>query len=301
MNTPPRLSSTNLPAGLRELKLTDEHVSAACSLSQEAGWNQTAADWRLLLELGAGFGIDDANGRLIASALALPFNGPFAWISMVLVTPVWQRRGLAQRLMRSAIETIEAQGRIPMLDATPAGRAVYRGLGFADGWALSRWTALSHNSPEPLAPTDAILRPLQARDWVAVCALDRIAFGADRTHLLQSLGERLPTVAWVAEEKNGELSGFILGRDGRNATQLGPLAAADESTACALLGAGLRATSGPIYVDALDEHAAVTRLLREAGFAIQRPFTRMARTAKNQPAGFGDPAHYFAVAGPELA
>ena len=41
------------------------------ALSAEIGWNQTADDWRYMLENGPGWGRSDAHGRLVGSAMAL--------------------------------------------------------------------------------------------------------------------------------------------------------------------------------------------------------------------------------------
>lgn len=290
------------PAPPRELLLTEEHIPACLALSAEANWNQTEADWRMLLRLGQGFGLQTADGQLVATALALPFAGPFAWISMVLVTPAWQRRGLASRLMRRAIQAIEAEGRIPMLDATPAGRAVYGALGFTDGWGFSRWSGTAPGAQatrlDPPALAGTLLRPIEESDWPRLLALDGPVFGADRAPLLRALWQRLPRAACLLEQE-GELLGFLLGREGRHATQLGPLIARDAASAVRLLHAGLRAVQGPVYVDALDRQPEIPRLLTQAGFQIQRPFTRMARAVSLPEAE--QPDRYFAVAGPELA
>src|SRR3954463_14986792 len=95
-------------------------------LSTEAHWNQNEADWRFFLNEGIVFGIRDGDGRLIATAALLPYSGGNAWISMVLVTQDWRRRGLATKLVDACLERAAAQGLTPWLDATPAGAS---GLG----------------------------------------------------------------------------------------------------------------------------------------------------------------------------
>ena len=57
---------------------------------------------------------------------------------MVLVAGDYRRRGLATRLMRRAMDDLAAAGLVPVLDATPDGRAVYRALGFQDSWGFHR-------------------------------------------------------------------------------------------------------------------------------------------------------------------
>src|SRR5262245_62220533 len=68
-----------------------------CPLSMEAGWNQVAADWQLMLTLGRGYGVRGADGRWIASALALPVAPDVCWLSMVLVARPMRGRGGRRR------------------------------------------------------------------------------------------------------------------------------------------------------------------------------------------------------------
>jgi len=76
--------------------LGEDDLEAAMALSEEAGWNQVAADWLLMLRLGSGFAVRDG-GRVVATALALPYPPVFGWVSMVLVHTPYRRRGLAAR------------------------------------------------------------------------------------------------------------------------------------------------------------------------------------------------------------
>ena len=127
---------------LTEVRLAAEHGPGCVALVAEAHWNQTADDWRTMLSLGEGFGLVDAQGTLVATSLALPYaTGGFGWISMVLVTGSRRRQGLATRLMDSAMRSLAAQKLTAILDATPAGREVYRLLGFQDTWGIDRMQA----------------------------------------------------------------------------------------------------------------------------------------------------------------
>jgi GNAT superfamily N-acetyltransferase len=277
---------------LTERALTGDDVAAGLLLSTEAHWNQVAADWRIMLEAGTGFGWIEPGGRLVASALTLPFDGPFGWISMVLVTAAYRRKGLATRLMQRCLDHLAANERIPVLDATPAGRTVYLGLGFTDLWGLARWTG--HG---PVAEQGACsVREIEARDWPQILALDLRCFGGGRARLLRDLAARQPKTALVIP-REGAVRGFALGREGRVAGQIGPIVAEDESAACALLAAALARHEGEVFVDVPDRWRGMRGMLTERGFRIQRPYTRMRLGAGS---GWGDPALMFAVAGPEL-
>lgn len=282
-------------AGLAEIRLGPGHIPGCVRLCVEARWNQTADDWGAMLSLGEGFGLVDQAGVIVATSLALPFaSGGFGWISMVLVTESHRRRGLATRLMESAMRSLEARKLTAILDATPAGREVYRLLGFEDTWGIERMQCLT--APRIADTPPAAVRPMTDADWDTVCALDAAAFCADRSALIGALRTRLPQAALIAE-KNGAINGFLLGRDGRLANDLGPCVADSEATAIALLAAALKKVSAPVFLDMPAPHVAVGEWLRSIGFTLQRPYTRMLLNRK-QP--FNDVTRLFAIAGPEL-
>ena len=134
--------------GLSERRLQVQDCAVCVPLSAEPQWNQIAADWRLMLEAGDSFGLFTTEGRLVASGLTVPFDGPFGWISMILVTQAFRRRGLATHLMRRCMDALLTKGLTPALDATPEGRQVYLHLGFKDVYTLTRFFA---EKPQPTA------------------------------------------------------------------------------------------------------------------------------------------------------
>ena len=265
--------------GLRELALTPAHVAAALALSAEAGWNQNEADWRLMIGNGQAFGLETPDGALVASALTLPYpDGGFAWISMVLVTATWRRRGLATRLMQICMDACLARDLTPVLDATPAGAKVYGALGFEPGFGLLRMHVAA---PEPGN------RARLLADLAEIAADDRRIFGADRRFILADMHHRAPQLARVSD------GGYALGRDGRTAWQLGPLTADALSTATALS----QDLPGPVLIDVPESQTGYLAWLADRGSRVQRPYTRMAYRRRSD---WGDPARTFAIAGPEL-
>ena len=271
--------------GSTEHALGREHLAGCVALSRAASWNQNDADWRLMLELGRGWGISLADGMLAASTLVLPY-GAFAWISMVLVLPEHRRKGYASRLLRIATAELERRGQLPVLDATPAGREVYRREGFRDTWGFKRFRLEAAAQAQGAAPVGPL------GDWEGALALDAEAFGGPRAPLLRALQARMPRCALQLPGK-----GFVLARDGREAAQIGPLVARDEASAIALLGAALEAVGPPLYVDAADHAPRLQEWLLARGFVAQRPFTRMVRARARAP---GNEKLVYLVAGPEL-
>ncbi len=281
-------------------------LPGALALSASAHWNQNEADWRGMLVLGQAWGIDavapGGTRVLAASTVALPYGDDFAWVSMVLVLPEFRRLGLASLLLRHTLHTLRSQGRSAVLDATPAGHAVYVQKGFVDTWGFARFrregltpmTTTAATAKPSLTPHT---RPLRDADWQAIDALDTPTFGASRLPLLQLLAKRQPHCARVLQDQGGRITGYLLARDGREATQIGPLLAPDEDTAALLLADALAAVPGPVYVDLLDQRPLLRAQLQALGFVQQRSFTRMVHGRKKAP---GNAGALMLVAGPEL-
>lgn len=296
------MASIEEPAPEQIKPLTAADLPGALRLSNSAHWNQSAGDWQMMLAAGQGWCIHAMGGdghlQLAASVIVLPYGTRFAWVSMVLVLPEFQRRGYAQALLQHALAWVSARGLTAVLDATPAGHAVYERVGFVDTWGFARHRREGGERDAAPAPAPALTaaRPLQGSDWPAILALDAPAFGASREQLLRALWQRWPRGAWVVEEA-GRLRGFVFGRSGREAHQIGPLIADDTTTAQQLISAALRDVPGAAYVDLCDPQKALLPWLQQQGFVLQRPFTRMVWGATSAP---GDNASVVLVAGPEL-
>lgn len=274
--------------------LRAEEIGDADALVKEAGWNQTEADWRIFLDFGTVYVIRD-KGKVIATAAALPYGGKFAWISMVLIAGYYRRQGLGTKLMERCIGDLTAKGLTPVLDATPAGRDVYVNLGFEDSFGYKR-LLLNDRKFVPALEGNIAVEAISDSAWPELCAYDATAFGADRSNILSRLRGRLPEAEFCVW-RGGHIAGFLMGRMGRRAAQLGPLVAESCEIACALLAQALETVSAPVYIDFIDDKTLTARFLSTAGFVAERPLTRM--LLKRNKA-FQDAAQSYAVVGPEF-
>jgi len=274
--------------------LTPADLKDCMRLVAEAGWNQTENDWRTIFEIGEARGRFEA-GELIASAAIVTY-GRVGWVCMVLVTPSQQRRGHASQLLAWAGARLAELGLTPGLDATPAGRQVYARIGYQDVYGITRMERAAAPALDLHALPDGV-RALASSDLSAIFACDRSAFGLDRSALLASLLMRRPELALGVFD--GEVCrGFVLGREGRRATQIGPLVAESEAMAVGLLDGALAKAQGPAFIDVPDRHRLVRARLTALGFGPQRQFTRMLYKS-SEP--FDAPARIFALTGPEFA
>ena len=292
------MAASDGAAALEISELEPRHAEEVAPLSAEAGWNQIAEDWRLMLEQGRAFGIRAASGRWIATSLVLPLGPAIAWISMVLVTEPARRQGLGTRLLNRCLADIERSGAAAGLDATEFGRPVYKLLGFADVYPLSRWR-LEPGARRPIDPPEGVrVRPATTLDLPRIIDCDQARSGFARAAILDHLQARQPALAHVAERPDGRLVGFVLGRQGRSATHVGPVVADDEAVGLALLGSAVGRIQERVIVDVPDQHLRIRHWLVTEGGSAPRTFTRMLRG--NYPP-VRDATHVFALAGPELA
>ena len=274
-----------IEAALAIERLTAADADAGLALSRETNWNQTLADWRVFVESGIVFGIRDDAGRVIATAALLP-SPPVTWISMVLVTPAWRRRGLADRLMRCCIAEAQARGWQPWLDATPAGVDVYRTLDFVEtGFGLLRM-----RRPAQTAATDAGHAGASSGNLDALLFADRDALGFDRAPILRTLSQRAGSIIYRT------CDALALVRDGDRARHIGPAFASDDADAIALLEKIVACESAALLVDIADDRPALRRWCDGQGFVFERPFSRMCLRASLKTSH----GRLIAVAGPEF-
>jgi GNAT superfamily N-acetyltransferase len=265
------------------VRLGMEDAAAGLVLSTEARWNQNEDDWRFFLSKGTVFGVRDDAGRLVATAALLPYSTSNAWISMVLVTESWRRKGIATRLVDACLATARQLNLTSWLDATPAGAAVYGPLGFAPILELRR-LRLENSGSSPAASS------LGTCDPAPLVERDRRAMGFGRDALLAEFAGR-PGSRLV---RNGNAMALV--RGGRTARHIGPLFARCPDEALALVRDIIRSEQGPLLCDAVHNHAKFLDGLTGTGWNIERPFLRMRFGRAVAPAA--EPP--FAVAGPEF-
>jgi len=173
---------------------------------------------------------------------------------------------------------------------------VYARLGFRDTWPITRLvrpgTGRVQGAVGDIAPE---LRAAGLRDLDAVAALDHRAFGTERRAVIARLIERAPQLAVVGWTPGS--AGFLLGRFGHTATQLGPVVASEPAVALSMIDYAVARAPGPFVLDLVDLRPGLRAALEGRGFAPLRTFSRMVYR-RAEP--FGDPNFSIAIAGPEL-
>lgn len=269
---------------LRRLEAPD--VLAALELSEQAGWNQTADDWRMLIDLAPeGCLAIEVDGELAATTTLLCYGRRLAWIGMVLTRKSYRGRGFARRLMTEALSLADQKAiETVKLDATDQGRPLYEKLGFRIEQAVERWTRAG---TEHAAGTAVPVGERPAENWRMA---DHRAFGADRSELLERLARR-GQAPFVID------GSYCLTRPGRHSHYLGPSVCDAPRTARALIEralptAGYRDCSWDLF----PANATAAAIARDLEFTPTRRLQRMVR-GKDLHA---DNESIYAIAGFEL-
>lgn len=250
--------------------LTEADIPACMRLKDAAGWNQTVTDWRNLLALAPDgcFGVD-CDGDLRATTTAVCFGRELAWIGMVLTDAAYRRRGLARQLMEHALAYLRNRSVAWIkLDATELGVPLYESFGFREEGRIERWIRPKGSAPGA---------PSSAGRFTSDADLDREAFGADRSCLLELLAD--------IESASVAGSGFAMGRPGSRAAYFGPCVARSANAARDLVAWFLQQhAQEDVYWDILAVNTDAVEIAREFGFARGRELVRMALPSVKNPA-----------------
>ncbi len=280
--------------------LTPDDTRDAMALKEAAGWNQLEEDWRAFLRImPRGCFALEKNGRVIATSTAIPYGDRFGWVGMVLVQPSQRRRGHGKRVLFEAVHHLEELGVTPALDATPAGRALYLQHGFSDIYRLERWSGEVVGPATPDSDGVRDCRTGSEDDWHRLIALDREAFGADRSALLEYLRSRTEAFLVSCDAEN-RLGGFLFTRPGSRFSYIGPVVARNARVAASLLRSALARFRGRrVGIDIPTRHGALIELVGSQGLKLERPLIRMAKGSwpdpMRQPGG--NPEQIFSIAG----
>jgi GNAT superfamily N-acetyltransferase len=269
---------------IRQLRTTD--LPDLLVLSQQAGWNQTAADWERTLALCGEFAIGvEEQGQVVASTTAIRYAQDLAWIGMVLTHTEHRGQGHARSLMEHTLKHLRLAGiHWAKLDATELGRPIYAKLGFEDECPIERWKRPAGKGPETK-------RPPLVHDYIVDPSFDRAYFGAYRVPLLNALCKE--GAAFVVGY------GYAMGRTGAQAAYFGPCVVRTRDAARKLVEWFLSNHPGQeLYWDLFPDNSDAVQLAIDYGFEPARHLTRMSLALRSGSAPLlRNNASVFAIAG----
>jgi GNAT superfamily N-acetyltransferase len=268
---------------VRRLEASD--IPQAVELSEQAGWNQTIEDWRLLIDLSpdACFAIA-VDGELAATTTLIRYGRRLAWIGMVLTKEPYRGRGFAKRLLTEVLNHADQLGiETVKLDATDQGQPLYEQMGFRCEQPVERWSRRASEDAGVAMPRVKVLLPEDCR------TADQHAFGVDRSELLHWLGRR------GISQLNG--NSYMMTRPGRNSDYLGPSVCDAPESARKLVEQALENGKDRGWAwDLLPRNSNAVAIARDLGFSPSRHLQRMVRGKDLQV----QEALIYAIAGFEL-
>jgi Acetyltransferase (GNAT) domain len=193
--------------------------------------------------------------------------------------------------MAHALHHLDGLGvRTVRLDATPLGRSLYDRLGFFGEYPLARLAGVPVYSGSVRATL-----PFDPGLLGRFLDLDRTATGTDRGRLIQLLAQESPESIRTAGP-DGEITGYLMGRPGSDAWQVGPCIAKREAGPILMGDALWRLRDRPVLVDIPTANVEAMGLAQGSGLTIRRDFLRMCRGEKVAD----EPREIWASSGPEM-
>ncbi|MEV5606728.1 GNAT family N-acetyltransferase [Streptomyces sp. NPDC052225] len=254
-----------MSSGIRRLGPSD--VPACLALATDRGWPAEEARWRLLLEVGEGYGWVAPGGALVGAVVLTRFGTRAGVVGLMLVRADHGGRGIGRALMEHLLDAAREVESV-FLYATDAGRPLYEKLGFAATHEVATHLGVFEPSgPAGAPPRTELLAPADAR---LLYGPDAAALGLDRGRLLRRLPKFAQEVR-VLREPDGRVTGYAAAWDNAGRTAVGPVVAPDPATLCALVDETARHAGRPVRLecpvgeDATVRAWAVRHGLRETG------------------------------------
>src|SRR6185369_11219067 len=120
------------------------------------------------------------------------------------------------------------------------------------------------------------ISPIQDSDLPAIAELDREITGLCRLNLLRSLLTQAPHLAWKTDLFSYGFRGYVFGRPGAHAWQIGPIISESKYNPDFLfLKAAVTCSEQSAFIDVFDRHREFTEILRFMAFSEQRNLIRM--------------------------
>ncbi|WP_405057816.1 GNAT family N-acetyltransferase [Kribbella sp. NBC_01505] len=228
----------------------------------------------------AGFLVGRLDGEPIASISGVRYGADFAFLGLYIVRPSERGKGYGIRIWRALMEQLAGRSssgrwggegiRTVALDGVADQQPNYRKSGFRHAYNHIR-----HEGIPPLITTDVALVDGRSIPFDQLAAYDRRFFPAARDAFLATwVG--LPAHRSLAAVRDGELEGFAVLRPAQTGMRIGPVHAASDEIAAALIS-GLAATQPgtPIAVDVPDRNLPALKLAERLGLAPTFECARM--------------------------
>lgn len=250
--------------------VADVELAKLHTLSMGVGWPHRAEDWRTIRDMGHGIVATDEIGRALGTAMWFPYGPDFAAIGMVITSPRLQAYGAGRWMMEHVLA--QAGPRAIGLNATRAAYRLYLSMGFTAGRTVYQCQGEAV-TPEPGLSSGVTLREIAPVDLAELVALDRNAYGVDRSRLLARLLEVSKGVALVRRKR---IRAFALCRRFGRGHVVGPVIAETDDDAVAVTRPHVAEHAGGfLRLDTRQQAGAFPEFVARSGLRIYDTVTSM--------------------------
>ncbi len=250
---------------VRTMQAGDLEFAAQCTASE--GWvseDRPTLEGFFMHDPEACFIAED-HGRLVGMCIATDY-GSSGFIGELIVQPEARGRGVGAWLLNHSVQVLFDRGvETIYLDGVVKAVSLYQRHGFRK--VCRSWRYSGHL----FGRSSSEVKPMDPRYIDQVCAIDRMAFGADRSFFLRRRVELYPELCFVMTD--GELPiGYIMGRGAADWVAAGPwvMLEAAQNPLQLLTAFALAAGGRAISLGILETNQAACNLVRSLGFS-ERP------------------------------
>jgi len=247
-------------------------IDFAARLSNMENWDNSTDDFRRVLRIQPGGSFVATEKKRRVGIVTTISYGRLGWIGNVVVSKRYRKLGIGSWLVKHAVLYLrEKRARTIGLFSYRRNLPFYQRLGFKRDASylrlIGKGRALTSEGP----------RAIDSNDFDRIVAFDRKCFRHRRDRLLRQLLRHFRVSSFVTI-RNGEILGYIVGKNYDTTCEIGPWLCSREdiSIATGLLRAVLNASIGkPIEITVPRRNRQALRLLRNHNFEDQGSVVRM--------------------------
>lgn len=259
------------------------------ALTDGVEWYYTENYWKMLLAAGQTFGLFVDGKHLAAITTILDYGPNTAFIGVVVVQEKYRGLGFASRVITAAEDSLGRKTTPIGLIASTDGKPVYERRGYQTV-GMCQKLILAKTAPRLTSPSLEGYRfePISMDRSREIKKFDRIAFGADRGHVIDTLLEAAGSNIALYDEGNGELKGFAFSYPRKGMTVIGPVVAKTPIEAGALCQMLAYDHDEAIHLDTLPNQSSFMDELARLGFELEEDAPIMVLPASQNEFSFPD-------------
>ncbi|MBV1926119.1 MAG: N-acetyltransferase [Rhodobacteraceae bacterium] len=240
--------------------MTPEHLNVVLQWAADEGWNPGLDDATAFHAADpAGFLIKEVAGEPVAAISVVNHDADFAFLGLYLCKPEFRGQGHGIDVWRAGIA--HAGRRSIGLDGVPDQQENYATSGFVKYGSTIRYEG------QIASVADIRISHASLSELETLISHDTRASGIRRTAFVRAWFTDTPTRQTMVLKEGPNIAGYATFRRCRLGSKIGPLCAASESGARALLSANPFAKPDmPCFVDIVEQNAPLAKVAKSLNF-----------------------------------